>query len=245
MKRWLLHPPRYVEGFIESLKSFLQNHSEEGKNELNTVCHTHNITLGPSSAVNYCGTSITNGTLNLLFHPEKLAANIDDVGSTLAETISSAAKSENTGLLSYAARHSIKTQYEPKIGDILEKCRKTLQNPDLKFEAGFEELAKMLKGSKDARDDWETNVGDFARDYFDGFEQALEREGFGKDELLREGFEEGCEKGTIRLKIVEKLKGGSGYNEVVLEDGEVLLQTTPEKWGVNISNAADKLVDIL
>lgn len=102
----------------------------------------------------------------------------------------------------------------------------------------------MLKGGKDVRDDWERNLGAFARGYYESFVDVLEREKFGEDELLREGFEEGVEKGIVRLRVVEKLVKGS-YNEILVEEGSVVIQTTPTNWGTNIYDSAAKLVDIL
>lgn len=105
--------------------------------------------------------------------------------------------------------------------DVLEKARKALQNPQLKFEPDFNALGKMLKGGKDVRDDWEQNLGGFVVKYYESFLDTLEREKFPSDEMLREGFEEGVPKGVVRFRIVEKM---SGYNAILLEDGEVVMQ---------------------
>ena len=102
----------------------------------------------------------------------------------------------------------------------------------------------MLKGGKDVRDDWERNLGSFAKGYYESFVSVLEREKFGEDELLREGFEEAVEKGIVKLRIVEKLVNGS-YNEILLEEGTVVMQTVPNYFGTNIYDTAAKLVDIL
>ncbi len=54
---------------------------------------------------------------------------------------------------------------------------------------------------------------------------VLEREKFGEDEMLREGFEEGIPKGIVKLRLVDVLKNG-GYNEVVLDDGTLSIQVS-------------------
>ncbi len=90
----------------------------------------------------------------------------------------------------------------------------------------FNALGEKLKTGKDVRDDWETNLGSFALGYFQSFISALEREKFATDELLREGFEEGVEKGVVRLRLVDKLSKG-GYSELLIEDGEVVIQVCP------------------
>lgn len=187
---------------------------------------------------------IESGILRLLFHPNNLGTNINAVADDLPNVLSSAPQPAGAPSLSFAARHSIATEYDPKIGALLSKAQTALQNPNLKFEPGFEELGKMLKVGKDVRDDWEHNLGAFARGYFESFTDVLERNKFGDDELLREGFEEGVEKGAVKLRIVEKLVKGS-YNEILLEEGTIVMQTTPQNWGTNIYDTAAKLVDIL
>lgn len=128
---------------------------------------------------------------------------------------------------------------------MLEKARAQLKNPKLEFEPGFEALGKALKEGKDVRDDWESNLGDFAVKYFDSFSSVLESEKFGEDEMLREGFEEGVPKGIVELRVVGRDVLKSGYNGLVLEDGKLVILTIPEYWGTNIHHAGQGLVDIL
>jgi len=166
--------------------------------------------------------------MGLLFHPNNLGTNISYMGQNLAEALSTAPQPEGSPSLSYAARHSIKTDYDTQIGAMLEKAQKILQNPNLKFEPEFEEQGKMLKGGKDARDDWETNLGSFAVKYYESFLDVLASEKFESDEMLREGLEEGVPKGVVKLRIVEKLRTDqTGYNEVVLDDGALVIQVRP------------------
>lgn len=215
----------YFDGFIYNLKYFLGQHGDGGKEELNTVCPTHILALSPSTKFSYCGCEIKDGKMGLLFHPNNLGTNISYMGQNLAETLSTAPQPDGGPSLSYAARHSIKTDYDTKIGAMLEKAQKILQNPNLKFEPEFEEQGKMLKGGKDVRDDWETNLGSFAVKYYESFLDVLASEKFESDEMLREGLEEGMPKGVVKLRIVEKLgTDQTGYNEVVLDDGTLVIQ---------------------
>lgn len=217
------NPKRYFDNFVYSLKYFLEQHGDTGKEEINAVCPTHTVTLLASPKFSYCGCDVQDGQLRLLFHPEKLATNISHVGQEIAKALNDAPQQEGASPLSYAARHSVKTDYTTKIVAVLEKARTLLQNPKLEFQPNFEALAAKLKGGKDVRDDWETNLGDFAKKYLEGFVDVLEREKFGDDEMLREGFEEGVPKGVVQLKIVDALKDG-GYNEVLLDDGTLSIQ---------------------
>lgn len=234
----------YIDGLIYQLKRFLDSHGAALKDELNTVASTHTITLVASTKFSYCGMDFESGVLRLLFHPKYLGTNVNDAASELPKAVSTAPQPSSAPSLSFAARHSIATDYETNIAEILKKAQTALKNPALKFEPGFEELGKMLKGGKDVRDDWERNLGSFAKGYYESFVSVLEREKFGEDELLREGFEEAVEKGIVKLRIVEKLVNGS-YNEILLEEGTVVMQTVPNYFGTNIYDTAAKLVDIL
>jgi len=215
---------RYFDAFVYSLKnSFIEYHGDSGKEELNTVCPTHTVTFLASPKFSYCGSDVQDGQFRLLFHPDKLGSNINDVGQKIAEALSTAPQPEGASTLSYAARHSIKTEYTTKIVPVLEKAQKLLQNPKLEFQPGFEALGAKLKTGKDVRDDWETNLGNFALKYLEGFVDVLEREKFGEDDMLREGFEEGVPKGVVQLKLVDALKNG-GYNETLLDEGALTIQ---------------------
>jgi len=217
---------RYFDAFVYSLKnSFLQYHGDSGKEELNTVCPTHTVTLIASPKFSYSGCDVQDGQLRLLFHPDKLGSNISHVGEKIAEALSDAPQPEGASTLSYAARHSIKEDYTTKIIPLLEKAQKLLQNPKLDFQPNFEALGAKLKSGKDVRDDWETNLGSFAFKYLESFVDVLEREKFGEDDMLREGLEEAVPKGVVQLKLVDTLKNG-GYNEVVLDDGTLSIQVS-------------------
>jgi hypothetical protein len=215
---------RYIDGFIYQLKRYLDSHGDSLKDELNAVVTAHTITLIPSTKFNYCGCDVESGQLRLLFHPNCLGTNLTDAAGNLPEVISAAPQPSGAPSLSFAARYSIKSDYEPKVGELLEKASKALQNPSLKFEPGFEELGAKLKNGKDVRDDWERNLGNFAIQYYESFVDVLAREKFGEDEMLREGFEESIPKGVVRLRLVDQLKGG--YNEIVLDDGAVVMQVS-------------------
>jgi hypothetical protein len=211
----------YVDGAIYQLKRYAESHGKAGTDELNTVCPTHTVTLSASTAFSYCGSTISDSKLNIVFNPNCLGTNVNDALYEVAKVISEAPQPEGAPKLSFAARHAVATDYDPAIGDLLEKARAALQNPKLEFEPDFDGLGKMLKGSKDVRDDWERNLGSFAVKYYESFVDTLVSEKFGEDEMLREGFEEGVPKGVVKLRIVEKM---SGYNAILVEDGVLILQ---------------------
>lgn len=177
------------------------------------------------------------------FHPKNLGSNIGHAAEKLDVALSTAPQPQGAPSLSYAARHSIKEEYDPTIGALLERAQKALHNKEFKFDPQFDALGAKLKVAKDVRDDWETNLGSFAKSYIESFVDKLEYEKFGDDEMLREGLEEGAPKGTLKLEIIDKLP--SGYNQMVLDDGYLVIQTTGANWGTNSHYAAEKLVDLL
>jgi hypothetical protein len=185
--------------------------------------------LGASTKFSYCGTEVKDGKLHLLFHPDRLATNINDLAQQLAETLTQAPQPDGASTLSYAARHSIKTDYTASINDVLEKVRTILQNPEFKFEPEYEALSEKLKASKDVRDDWQTNLGSFAKSYYESFQSTLESEKFADDDMLREGLQEAAPKGVIKLRIVDKLSTEqNGYNEIIIDDGALVIQVSFE-----------------
>jgi hypothetical protein len=76
--------------------------------------------------------------------------------------------------------------------------------------------------------------------YFEGFVGQLEYQKFGEDEMLREGFNEGVEKGIVEFRVLEKMKFET-YCECEIEDGVLYLQVsfgvTGEFWGINLTFA--------
>ena len=80
--------------------------------------------------------------------------------------------------------------------------------------------------------------------YFNAVYKAVDELGFGKDEMLQEGLQEAMEKNEIQLRVVEKLVKGY-YNEIIFENGVLIVQTTPPMWTSNINDCAMKLVDLL
>jgi hypothetical protein len=55
--------------------------------------------------------------------------------------------------LSYAACHSVKTEYDSKNDTLTKKVRTILKIPKFEFKSDFDALGQGLKGSKDVRDD--------------------------------------------------------------------------------------------
>ncbi|KAI0597100.1 hypothetical protein F4775DRAFT_602901 [Biscogniauxia sp. FL1348] len=242
----------YFTAATRRLKEFSDHVGAEGLNDLNTICHAHTLTLDLDSSQRfaYCGTDVHAGSLRLLFAPGRLGTNIDDAASrevlTAALSGAAAAGSDSDSGPSFAARADIRREYEAQIEGTRARIGALLGRPEVRLEPGFAGTWAALSSAKDeVRDDWEGLLGAFTRLYFEGLARQLEGQGFGSDELLREGLNEALTTGTIAFRIVGSLGDGELYNEVVVEDGVLYLQCTAKTWGVNIDDAAEKLVDKL
>lgn len=169
---------------------------------------------------------ITDGVLRILFKEDCLGTNISRALDDLAQRLNEASVAANKEALPYSVRDSIKKEYTGKIDEIQKGIAEQLHNPEVKLNPNFEANSAALNASKDARDDWQTNLGDFTRRYFDNFLYHTKYNKFSEDDLLYEGFAEAAEKGELLFRIVDKLTGDSSYNQILIEDGVFIMQVS-------------------
>lgn len=245
---------RYVSGALERLKQYVITYGEDGKSELNTIASSHIITMDVTSksGISYTACEIMGGILRILFVKGRLGDCASDSLQNLTEAINSAGKSSDDTSLDFNARSSIKIDYEPKIGAVQAKLQTFLATPTFDLEPNFEHnyaallaYTKNNKSSSYGHRDWQKKLGRITLDYFCGFVDTMENRGWSDDEMVQEGIKDAVEKNQIALRIVDKLSKGKVYHECVLEHGVLYIQTTAEKWAVNISDAAVELLDIL
>ncbi|KAF2972061.1 hypothetical protein GQX73_g1623 [Xylaria multiplex] len=242
----------YFDGASRRLEEFENYYGKDGVNEINSICYTHVLTLDVDEQKRFssCGTDVNEGQLRLLFGPESLGSNISSALSRdgLLKALNDAPGPEGTGL-SVKVRTDIRQNYDPEIEKIRARVGELIAKPDVKLTPNFEEnFDKLLTESKakktQLRDDWQENLGNFTKFYFQGLVSQLQSQKFEDDELLQEGFNDVVDKGEVVFRVVDKLEKGS-YNECVIQNGILYLQTTPQNYGSNIDNAAEKLVDLL
>ena len=238
------------------MEQFVYGYGEDGKSELNTVASSHTITMDITSkpGISYTACEIADGALRILFVKGHLGTNISEGLNNLTEAINEAGTSSDNTSLDFNARSSIKIDYEPKVGPVKAKFEKILALPAFELEPNFEHnyaaISEYAKHCKPSRTDefphkWQKQLGRLTLDYFSVFVDAMEKKGYGDDEMIQEGFKEAVEKNQIALRIVATLKNGKGYNECVVENGVLYIQTTAKFWGTNVREPADKLMDIL
>ncbi|EGR49785.1 uncharacterized protein TRIREDRAFT_59197 [Trichoderma reesei QM6a] len=242
----------YIDGVLYQLNRFIEKHGAAGKSELNTIASARTITmdLDQDKKFTYCGCTISpDGQLVILFREGYLGVNIDYACSleNLEAALNEAPKSASTGGLpmSFAARAAVKSDWDSEVQAIEAKLKDILKK-DIAVVPQFEQVFDKLSAAKDAPESWQQNLGLFLKLYFEGLVHYLEHQKFGEDDMLYEAFNETIDKATVAFRIVDKgqLKH-STYNECVIEDGTLILQTIPEYFGTNVDQVASNLMDLL
>ena len=115
------------------------------------------------------------------------------------------------------------------------------------FERNFAAIATYTasgKASTTYARKWQKQLGSSTLRYFTCLIDALEGQGFAKDEMLQEGYQEFADKNEIGLRIVDKLHKGT-YNECVFGNRVMYMQTTPEYWTTYVRDTGAKIIDLL
>ncbi|KAI9163653.1 hypothetical protein HJFPF1_05275 [Paramyrothecium foliicola] len=237
----------YISAAISRLKDFISRYGEDVKKEINAIAHAHVITIDVDvdKKFTYNGCSVSSGQLVILFGRDYLGTNIYDALDTqkLADALNEAPGPDELPL-SFVVRRSIKSDYDAEIGPVQEKIKALLQK-ELVLDPNFAEAFAKLKAASNPQDRWEQNFGNFIHLYFSGFAKALEYQKFGDDDMMREAFHEAVEFGKVVFRVVDDGQMKQTYNESVIEDGVLYLQTVPQYFGANVDDIASKLVDLL
>ncbi|KAL4245320.1 hypothetical protein ABKN59_008338 [Abortiporus biennis] len=205
---------KYSQAALDNVTEYVKNYGDSGKSELNALASKHEIILIPAEDENKCSSG---------------GVYCSDALQYLNKAVNEASKSVSP--LSLIARENIKKEFDPKIGSLRQKFIELLQVPDFTLDPNFKGNAQVLnKAGTNATNDWETTFGETAYRYFERIYQAMERDGFGKDDMLQEGFQEAVEMNKMTVRITEKLEK-MRYNEVWINEGVFYIQTTPDNWG--------------
>ncbi|KAL2271399.1 hypothetical protein VTJ83DRAFT_770 [Remersonia thermophila] len=246
----------YINGAIYQLKNAVSKYGDEFKTELNALAPTHILTLdfdeeGKISSGG-CGVDIHEGKLRILFAEDYLGTNVDYCleNPKLLKALNAVPPTEELPY-SFVVRQGIRERWDAEIGEVKAKIAAQLGksadditlNPN--FAATFDRLTQATEANENIYvKDWQDNFASFILGYFDALRSHLEYVKVGEDELVQEGLLEAVEKNEYAFRLVDSLQDSS-YNEVVIEDGVLYLQTTPENFGVNQNDVAKKLVDRL
>ncbi|OAR03015.1 hypothetical protein LLEC1_06071 [Akanthomyces lecanii] len=232
----------YVRCAVSGLRRYIDKYGDDGKQEINKVASAHTLIMDidVDKKISYCGAGITpSGQLAILWQQGSLASNIDDVfNERKLTTALNEVPSEGIG---YETRLDIKQNYDADIGEVNTQ-NNTILKKDYTLEPGFEAAYAKLSGTKA---NFKENLGSFVYYYYNALAKTLVRQKFDSDDMLQEGFNEAVESGKIAFRIVDASKMTQSYGEVVIEDGVLYIQTSPDSYGSNIDDVADKLMDQL
>ncbi|KIY66245.1 hypothetical protein CYLTODRAFT_399011 [Cylindrobasidium torrendii FP15055 ss-10] len=233
----------YAEGFIYALKSYVEKYGDEGKAYFLEAVTQSEVTLGVNTLGDKCpviDSLVKDGVYHILFRHDSLGSNTSSLSDSLVTALEGAPHPGFT----ISTKNSIATSWDETIEELTEQFVSITGIKDLKLDPNFEANYKALSEDKKVREDWRTNFGEATLAYFqDGLKYQIEYQKFKDDEMLQEGLQEAVEKNTFVLRVVPKTK--KTYNEVVIEDGVLYLQTTGEYWWCNTSNVGEGLLDIL
>lgn len=233
----------YAKGFIDALKYFLDKFGDIGKEYFNQTVTQSELSLGVNTLgekAPVISAEIKDGVFRILFRSDCLGYNTSSIYETIVPAIEGVPREG----FSLQAKHSIEENYNSEIEELQKEIGEILAMPDVILDPNFEEnYQALVKGKKDQ--DWQRNFGATHFAYFkDGLKWQLEYQKFKGDEMLQEGLAETLTSKTFKIRVVDKLN--KGYcNEVVLENGVMYLQSTPDKWYYNTSDMGSGLVDLL
>ncbi|KAH7231944.1 hypothetical protein B0J15DRAFT_409777, partial [Fusarium solani] len=232
----------YVSRAVSNFRSWVDL-GEAHKDELNKICTAHTLTMAAdaNNKTDKCSCEVSPaGELAMIFHPEKLGINVDNaLMSTFMKEALDAAPTD-PGPMSYRVRMET-LKYQERIGEKQEELNAMLQK-EVAFDPNWEAVFEKMNTAEDAVENWRYGIGDQIRWYFGALVSRMNGDGFGTNDVLREGFLEAVEKNTIAFRVVDKTE--ETYNECILEDGVFYIQTTPSRFGVNIDRTGP-LVEIL
>ncbi|KAG7448504.1 uncharacterized protein BT62DRAFT_1003222 [Guyanagaster necrorhizus] len=231
----------YTEGFISALKYFLDKYASDGKDYFNAAVTQSELSIRVNTLNDkapYISSEIQEGVYWIFFKPDCLGTNTGSLGDSLLAAVDTAPGF----VFSLQAKHSIDETWEEEYEDLTQEIAELTGIPDVKLDPNFEDNFKALNVQTDKG--WYTSFGAATLAYFkDGLKYQLGRAGFKGDEMLQEGLQEALTEKAFVLRVVPKTK--KTYNEIILENGTLYLQTTVEYWYCNTSYIAEDVLDLL
>ena len=240
---------------------YVDKYGEDGKRELNQVASEHKITLDYTTnpKISTCGCEVSGGYLRLLFAKDRLGYNLPYVCEELGRAVNDAGKALASAVgadgipLDFDAKQSIKKDWDPKAPQVESRLKDMLKTPVLtltsNFESNFAALAAYSNSLSEVdrikwKRDWQKYYGGGVLAYFDKLAHNMEYAGFAKDDMLQDGFKEAVENNEISFKVVQKLDK-ERWNETTIENGVLVIKTTPPGWTMNTGDIGNKVLDLL
>lgn len=217
----------YFEGFVYNLERYTTTYGADGKATFNTVVSQKKITLEIDDVspkrFTYCGCDIKDGRFRILAGEEYLGTNVNDACYEMIKAVEAAEASGGATGLSVGAKANVKETVDIEFPN-LEKEFSRILAYKVTLDGNLEQNYKKLKAEKTDFND--AYLGTVTVNYFKSFADNLTYLKFDGDDMMQEGFQEACDKGIIKLEVVDKLVHGT-YNDVIFEEGVCKLQVFP------------------
>jgi hypothetical protein len=219
----------YVNGFVRQLEAYLQLYGGDGKEELNTVCPNHSITLEAANIDRDISCDVKDGNLRILFREKRLGVNTSSASVYKVEDAVNNAPlpAGCSPRMSFTARQSVRLQFDTQIEEVRSTVASILHVPSIKFTPNFEQIfdnIKVIRRARHAGSIWEENFGRTGLSYYkNAFLDVVSRR-FANDEILVEAFQEAVYENEVRLRIVDKLNNTDNSFEGVIEGGVLYIQ---------------------
>ena len=114
------------------------------------------------------------------------------------------------------------------------------------FDVNFRKLSAYKNSDHDLPHDWQRTLGACTRKYFEGLASYMQEVEFQDDDFLPEIFRRAVFNGEISVRVVDELEGeGCDFDECVIEDGVLHMQTLPQYWGTGYGDVARRSCNIL
>ena len=216
----------YVEYFIYGLENLVRDYPGHGKECFNEVVTASEITftVDETGKHRYVGVDVKDGVLRILFGEANLGVNLSSVGENLPLAINQAPRASDLPLY---VKESIKRDYDEQITPVKQAISELSGIPinELVLDPNFlENYNKLKEQPDDSYNSRDKQIGTVVLEYLKGLQYQMESAKFKGDELMQEGLQESIYAKTFKVRVVDKLEKGSGYNEVAIHDGVAYLQ---------------------
>lgn len=242
---------RYANSATSGISNFADKFGSDGIAELNKLASSHSIALESytTRVEGTCSCEIANEKLKIIFSPGDIGVNIDDALSKLSEAVNTASKNSDSANLPFNTRKDIKENYESRVAGIESRLAQIIGVDKIDVVVDFHAIYATLlayyeKDKHYSLQGFENVLGSRTIEYLESLPFALETDNFDKDDMLQEALQEAVSTKTIVVRLVDKLERNT-YNETVIQDGKLYLQTVPKNWSVNTDQIANGIIDIL
>jgi len=240
----------YLDGFIDNLKKYTgEGEFDEAIQTFNSLVTERKITIAADNKFSYEGCSIKNGVFEINYNSKAYGSNNSYACSYMGKEIDRALFAKSPYALPLLLKKGIRDDWTAQKETVTQGIQEELLGAEVKLMADVEGIWKLMVDAKNSKQDVDLesiapNFGSYLFQYFDGFRYQVEYQ-FKKDDLMVEGFTDAVPTGEIWVEVVPKDEMKSGYNECKIENGKVILRTTPLYWGTNSSYVAQNLSSLL